>query len=144
VARDTFQPGGRAPAPPPLDLVQDFVNTEIPEWARDDLATPAQLEAWFFDRGLLEAGEAVDAEAFVAARGLRTGLRTLALLNTLGAHPDEAVRAGFDSALSGVSLRVALGEDGALLLEPLGKCLRAPGRSQQSFWRRRPLDPGGV
>ena len=119
--RDTFQPGGRAPAPPPLDLVQDFVNTEIPEWARDDLATPTQLDAWLRERGLLEADEAVDAEAFVAARELRTGLRSLALLNTFEALPDEVVRAGFRSALSVVSLRVELGEDGTLLLEPFGK-----------------------
>ena len=43
---DGFQPGGRSPAPAPLDLVQDFVNTEIPDWDRDDIATPEALGAW--------------------------------------------------------------------------------------------------
>ena len=73
VSPEAFQPGGRAPAPPPLDLVQDFVNTEIPDFARDDIATPAELEAWLRGRGLLAAGEALDAETFVAARGAAYG-----------------------------------------------------------------------
>ena len=48
-----FQPGGRAPAPAPLDLVQDFVNTEIPDFNQDDIATPAALEGWLLERGLV-------------------------------------------------------------------------------------------
>ena len=119
-----FQPGGRAPAPPPLDLVQDFVNTEIPDFARDDIATPSELEAWLRGRGLLATGEALDAETFVAARELRTVLRELALLNTLGVAPGERVRAGLLSALSGVSLRFDLGADGTLLLAPSGEGAR--------------------
>ena len=51
-----FQPAGRAPAPAPLDLLQDFVNTEIPEWAQDDLGSPAALSAWLVERGLLDPG----------------------------------------------------------------------------------------
>ena len=50
---ETSQPGGRAPAPEPLDLVQDFVNTEVPDWHRDDIATPAALGAWLRVRGLI-------------------------------------------------------------------------------------------
>jgi hypothetical protein len=68
---DPFQPGGRAPAPMPLALVQDFVNTEIPEWARDDIGTPADLDAWLRARGLLVGDGAVDPSAFVLARALR-------------------------------------------------------------------------
>ena len=45
-----FQPAGRTPAPAPLDLLQDFVNTEIPEWARDDLSTPEELATWLKDQ----------------------------------------------------------------------------------------------
>ena len=48
---DEFQPGGRAPAPAPLDLVQDFVNTEMPDWHRDDIATPAALATWLARAG---------------------------------------------------------------------------------------------
>lgn len=116
----SFQPAGRAPAPAPLDLVQDFVNTEIPEWARDDIATPAQLQAWLRARGLLAADEDLDAETFVSARELRRALRELALLNTLGASPDDDLRARIRSALSGVSLRFDVDHDGTWTLSPAG------------------------
>ena len=70
---DGFQPAGRAAAPAPLDLVQDFVNTEIPEWARDDIATPELLAGWLRERSLLGPDEPVSADDFVAARELRSG-----------------------------------------------------------------------
>ena len=111
-----FQPGGRAPAPPPLDLVQDFVNTEIPDFAHDELATPVELEAWLRRRGLLAPGDTVGAEAFVAARELRRALRALALANTTRAAPDELLRATFDAALTDVALGVELGPDGGVVL----------------------------
>ncbi len=120
MSAEPFQPAGRAPAPPPLDLVQDFVNTEIPEWSRDDVATPAELEAWLLERGLLGAGESLDAETFVFARELRAALRELALLNTLEIAPDEGLRERVRSALSGASLRFDIGDDGTLLLTPSG------------------------
>ena len=117
---DRFQPAGRAPAPPPLDLVQDFVNTEIPEWERDDIATPAELEGWFRERGLLGAAESVTPEEHAAACELRAVLRKLALLNSVGAGPDDSVRRLFRSALSQVSFRVELAADGSVRIEPLG------------------------
>ncbi len=115
-----FQPGGRAPAPPPLDLVQDFVNTEIPDFGHDDLATPAQLGTWLESRGLLEPDDAVGADLFVAARELRDVLRTLTLLNTIGEAPDEALRTRFDAALAEVALRPELGPDSTVVLSPAG------------------------
>jgi predicted RNA-binding Zn ribbon-like protein len=116
-----FQPGGRTPAPPPLDLVQDFVNTEVPDFAYDTLATPAALAAWLDGRGLLQSGGTVDAETFVAARELRDVLRSLALLNTTGDAPDEPLRARFDAALAGVALRPELGTDATVRLSPSGE-----------------------
>ena len=112
---DAFQPGGRAPAPPPLDLVQDFVNTEIPEWARDDIDTPGRLASWLRERALLHEGETVDPAAFVAARSLRTALRELALLNTLGEAPDEGRRGRVDTALAVVSLTPSIDAEGRLV-----------------------------
>ena len=113
-----FQPGGRAAAPAPLDLVQDFVNTEIPEWARDDISTPSLLEGWLRERGLLEAGETVSAAGFVAARELRAALRELALLNTLGAAPDESLRERVRAAFSDATLRADLDAGGSLVAVP--------------------------
>jgi predicted RNA-binding Zn ribbon-like protein len=119
-----FQPGGRAPAPPPLDLVQDFVNTEIPDFAQDDISTPGELEAWLRSRRLLDDGESVDADAFVTARAFRDVLRALALENTLGNGPDPQLRAVFDRIAAELPLHVELGERGGLRLAPEG----GPGR----------------
>jgi predicted RNA-binding Zn ribbon-like protein len=116
-----FQPAGRAAAPPPLDLVQDFVNTEIPEWARDDIATPEMLERWLHGRDLLGEGETVGAAGFVAARELRTAFRELALLNTLGDGPDDRLAERVRSALSESTL--------SLDLDPLGRLVAVPAGS---------------
>jgi predicted RNA-binding Zn ribbon-like protein len=114
-----FQPGGRPPAPAPLDLVQDFVNTEVQVWAQDDIATPDELAAWLRGRGLLAGDAAVDAESFLRARSLRALLRGLARRNTDGeASLDAAFREEFADTVAGARLRVGIDERGALRLEP--------------------------
>ena len=109
---ESFQPGGRAPAPEPLDLVQDFVNTEIPDWNRDDIATPQALAEWLRARGLIRDSDVVDGDAFVAARALREALRELALANTLGEPPAPGRLAAIDAALGAFPLVVRAGSDG--------------------------------
>lgn len=109
---EAFQPGGRAPAPAPLDLVQDFVNTEVPDWNRDDLATPDALEAWLRDRGLTGPADRVDGDVFVAARALRSALRELALANTLAEPLPPERRLAIDGALAAFPLVVRTGDDG--------------------------------
>ena len=115
-----FRPGGRAPAPPPLDLVQDFVNTEIPEWARDDIATPALLEEWLRRRKLLGATDEVDGAVFVAARKLRDVLRRLALQNTLGRPPGDDLRSDLVAGVSGLALGLDVDAAGRLVAVPAG------------------------
>jgi predicted RNA-binding Zn ribbon-like protein len=105
------QPGGRTPAPAPLDLIQDFVNTEIPEWQVDELASPAQLLGWLRQRDLLEADAVVGAEEFLLAREVRAALRALALNNTVGTHAHHS-RAPVDAAFAHVPLRLAARDDG--------------------------------
>ena len=111
-----FQPAGRTPAPAPLDLLQDFVNTEIPEWAQDDIGSPAALAAWLVGRGLLSPDAPVSAEAYLRARALRSCLRALALANTTGLPPAPAVLAEVGT----LELTVALGADGEPVLAPAG------------------------
>jgi predicted RNA-binding Zn ribbon-like protein len=117
---EAFQPAGRAPAPPPLDLVQDFVNTEIPEWARDDIATPALLEEWLRRRKLLGATDEVDGAVFVAARKLRDVLRRLALQNTLGRPPGDDLRSDLVAGVSGLALGLDVDAAGRLVAVPAG------------------------
>lgn len=112
-----FQPAGRAPAPPPLDLVQDFVNTEIAVWAVDDIGTPDALAEWLRSRDLLADGALVDAAAFVRARALRQLLRALASRNAHGSTTDD-LRVEFTTLSSELPLRVTLGERGGLRLAP--------------------------
>jgi len=114
-----FQPGGRSPAPVPLDLVQDFVNTEIPDWDRDDIATPEALAAWLAGHGLLPRGATVDSQAVVGAHALRAALRDLALANTLGEPLGRSRERAIDETLARFPLAVRL-VDGAPVLAPAG------------------------
>jgi predicted RNA-binding Zn ribbon-like protein len=113
---DSFQPGGRAPAPAPLRLVQDFVNTEIPDWHRDDVSTPEALADWLRERGLAGERDGVDADLFVAARSLRSALRELARANTLGTPPAPGRRRAIDAALHAFPLQVRLRDGGPRLV----------------------------
>jgi predicted RNA-binding Zn ribbon-like protein len=116
-----FQPAGRAPAPAPLDLLQDFVNTEIPEWAQDELGSPAALSAWLAERGLLDPGAApASADAFLQARTLRSCLRALALANTTGL-PSASGAAAPLAELGPLRFELAIGEDGSPTIAPVGE-----------------------
>jgi predicted RNA-binding Zn ribbon-like protein len=146
-----FQPAGRAPAPPPLDLVQDFVNTEIPVWAIDDIATPDALADWLASRGLLANGVGVDAEAFVRTRALRSVLRELARRNTRGLSADDELRSQFADIAAFAPLRIELGGAGEVHLVPahngadgaLAEILARVHAGQASgAWRRLKSCPG--
>jgi predicted RNA-binding Zn ribbon-like protein len=95
------------------------VNTEIPVWAIDEIATPEALGDWLRARGLLGETD-VDAESFVRARALRDLLRTLAFRNTHGTEPDHELRSAFASIAAGARLGVKLDPLGNLRLEPAG------------------------
>jgi predicted RNA-binding Zn ribbon-like protein len=99
-----------------LRLVQDFVNTEIPDFHRDDVATPEALAAWLAARGLAEPGAEVDGELFVAARALRDALRELALANTLGVPPPRDRGEAIDAVLRGFPLVLRLVDHGPALV----------------------------
>ena len=146
-----FQPAGRPPAPPPLDLVQDFVNTEIAVWAVDDIATPDALAEWLRARDLLSHDGIVDASSFVRARALRRMLRELAGANTTGAPPDDALRTEFAAFTAATHVRFELGEHGELTLESvdegvegvLASILSRVHEAQASgMWRRLKSCPG--
>jgi predicted RNA-binding Zn ribbon-like protein len=77
------QPGGRPAAPPPLALVQAFVNTVDRENGPDLLDNAAGFAEWLAGRGL--ASEAPPASRDLArARAVREALRAL-----LWAHVEE-------------------------------------------------------
>ena len=129
--RDDFQPGGRPPAPAQLRVVQDFVNTEVPDFHQDDVATPGALADWLARRGLVAAGDSVDAALFVEARALRAALRELALANTLGSPPSPARSDEIDATLRAFPLAVRLK---ACRQETCGWVFYDGSRNRSSSW----------
>lgn len=85
-------PGSRPPAPEPLRTVQAFVNTRDIENVRDELATPAGLQAALTRIGLLEPGApALRERDRLAAKRTREALRSLLLANNGGTVEPEAL-----------------------------------------------------
>jgi predicted RNA-binding Zn ribbon-like protein len=78
---DHSQPGGRAPAPGPLALVQAFVNTHYDldaDHGAEVWCNPAAYAAWLRARGLLANGATVGAADLARALRVRDALRKLA------------------------------------------------------------------
>jgi predicted RNA-binding Zn ribbon-like protein len=86
---DGMEPGGRAPAPGPLRLVQAFLNTVDIEDGPDLLATPDGLRQWLATRGLPGGDRPLSAPDVRRAVTLREALRSLAAGNN-GAPVDPA------------------------------------------------------
>lgn len=83
-------PGGRAPAPAPLRLVQAFVNTLDIENGVEELDSPPALAGVLARLGLLADGVRLDAAALGRALEVREALRALALANNGVPAPAEA------------------------------------------------------
>jgi predicted RNA-binding Zn ribbon-like protein len=106
------QPGGRAPAPGALALVQDLVNTVDREHGPDLLDEPAGLAEWLAHRGLQEG--AVSRHDLAHARELREALRGLLLANNGEAEPPDA-RVVLEAAAQRAHLAARLPAGGAAL-----------------------------
>ena len=83
-AEQIDDPGGRAPAPGKLSLVQAFVNTVDLEHGRELVGTPADLRALLVRLDLLRPQQRVGAEELERALELREALRRLLLANNGG------------------------------------------------------------
>src|SRR5215208_6120267 len=89
-------------APPELDLVRRFVNTNDVEEGKDDIATPAGLRAWLKHNGL-PAGKIAEADVQRAIEA-REGMRGLLLANN-GEPLDPAAVDSLNRAAPTVSVR---------------------------------------
>ena len=109
------QPGGRAPAPPGLALVQDFLNTTDLEEGLDDLGDVDGLHAWLL-------AQAIAAPDLVLREGDRRRLVTLreALRDVIEGRDhdgiDPAALAVVEDAAESAAVRVTLGRDGRATL----------------------------
>ncbi len=99
------EPGGRAPAPGALRLVQRFVNSVDLEDGPDDLAAPDGLREWLTDAGLLRRDETVGRADHARALALREAIRDLA-----GDHADARAAAAINEAARRARLHPVLSD----------------------------------
>lgn len=101
-----MEPGDRQPAPAPLRLIQQLVNTRDVMERTDRLDSPAALHDWAVARELLDDTDEVSAEDHRRALETREALRAL-LLEHNGAEVDPNAGATLDDAAhaAGVTLR---------------------------------------
>jgi predicted RNA-binding Zn ribbon-like protein len=110
------QPGGRAPAPDELVLVQSFINSHydlVVEHGRDLLRSPTLLASWLSDRGLVPPATRLRTADVRRAVAAREGLRELARVNNEnGAPPDGHAVARLNQAATGAALEVRFDQGG--------------------------------
>jgi len=99
-----------ADVPEPARLIRDFLNTLERQIADESLDTPASLQHWLAERGLLGAGERLDEQDLVATTTIREGLREALRSHTPepADGADEAAVAEREGAIS--AMNRALGE----------------------------------
>jgi predicted RNA-binding Zn ribbon-like protein len=148
------QPGGRAPAPGKLALVQGYINSFFDlegEWGADLFATPDRLAGWLSDRGLLPAGTTLHAHDRTRAIAVREGLRGLAAGNNDASAPATAASlAGINRAAAGARVEVLLEAEGPRfaatgtgLDRALGVVLAITGTAMlDGTWQRLKTCPG--
>src|SRR5207302_7136545 len=78
---EAAEPGGRAPAPGELSVVQDFINSIDREEGTEELDTTANSSAWLYGHGLTRSRPRLTRGDVDRARRFRELLRALALAN---------------------------------------------------------------
>jgi predicted RNA-binding Zn ribbon-like protein len=108
------------PAPGPLALVQDFVNTRNYFRGGDLLGNAQEATTRMVERGLLKEGECVGEAERRRLVALREGLRELLVAHNGGGVEREADAGGLlNEYVASVALRVHFGPDGRPELEPV-------------------------
>ena len=104
-------------APPPLLLVQAFVNTLDLEAQTDMLAHADEARAWLADAGLRDPEEPGFAEDLQLAREVRDSLRAMIARNTGGPPLSEAELRPLRQVTSEATLRLEVTAGGQVGLE---------------------------
>ncbi|MGH8872808.1 MAG: CGNR zinc finger domain-containing protein [Acidimicrobiia bacterium] len=115
---ENIEPGGRDPAPSPLQVVQKFVNTYNHELGheRDRLGNPAAAGRWLIENSLLGARQRLSLADTRRLHQLREVIRALAARSS----NEEPAATRIDDLGFDVCLRVRIGGDGRVQLEPTG------------------------
>lgn len=149
----SVQPGGRPPAPEPLDLVQAFLNThydlEVTHGA-ELLANPAALAGWLQSRKLVDPDAAAGKDDLARALAARDGLRALARRNGhCHEHGPSTALQQLHNAAQGARIEVRFTSDGPRFLSADGVCgaigvllSTAAQAMVQGTWQRLKICPG--
>ena len=115
----TTEPGGRHPAPAPLDLVQAFVNTVDLEDGDETLVSPAALGGWLALHKLADGDDRIRRKDLRRALEVREALRALLQANhdDAGVVPTDAI-ATLNRAAERAELSVRLDPTGKAQIEP--------------------------
>jgi predicted RNA-binding Zn ribbon-like protein len=105
----------QASLPHDLDLVVDFVNTRDIDRETDELATPAGLAVWLWERGLLPEGVGLATADLDQAIGLREALRDALLVHNGAGGSRET--GPLEQVAERGRLSVRFGDDGTVRLE---------------------------
>jgi len=101
-------------APPPLLLVQAFVNTRDLQEQTDVLAHADEARAWLTEAGLRDPDEPGFAADLQLARDVRESLRAMIARNTGGPALTEAELRPLEQVTSEYSPRLRVAADGAV------------------------------
>ena len=115
--RRVEQPGGRAPAPEGLAILQDFLNTTDLEDALDDLTDIDGLRAWLAERDLATADLPIREGDRRRLVSLREALRDIVEGRDHGGIDPEAVRV-VDDAAAAATVRITLDRGGDAAMTP--------------------------
>lgn len=125
---ERVQPGGRAPAPGELALVQAFVNSHYDlqlNHGADLLATPAGLKDWLVRRQLVSGDAAVGPLDHNRALTVREALRELA--RDANDHRDGGAMLRLNHAAAGARVELRFSETGPGFVAPSGDASGALG-----------------
>ncbi|WP_202872703.1 CGNR zinc finger domain-containing protein [Kribbella soli] len=111
-----IQPGERNPAPEPLVVVQDLVNTVDLELEKDALRAPADLSTFCSDHGL--PGLRFDRDDLAQVLTLREALRDVCQAHA-GVDVPATSLAVLDRLLADAPLALALSADGSAMVRPV-------------------------
>jgi predicted RNA-binding Zn ribbon-like protein len=133
----------RLAAPPPLDLIEDLVNTRAGPVPREALLVPADLATWCRAHGAAVVDHEVTDDDLRLARVVREGLRAALARHSRCRRPeDAAAERGLQAEAGALHLRVTLLDEPALTADRggaravLATALAAAVSAGQSRWRR--------
>lgn len=108
-------------APGRLELVRAFVNTLDVEAGSEALGSPAALDTWLREQGLIGPGaEAATEDGLRQARAIRESLRALLLAHAGRRPPAAGQVTELRSAAAGLATQLAIGNDGGVRAVPRG------------------------